>query len=107
MPPPLCGDGRIKTTNQIKCLDGGDKPAATPHIGREQRELVLGPSFAHFASNAARLLNPSVALCPLLVIATRNVAAPRMTRSPISDIALRLKWKRPPKLAELMNLLSF
>ena len=38
---PLCGDGRIKTANQIKCLDGGDRPAATPHIGREQRELVF------------------------------------------------------------------
>ena len=40
MPPPLRGDERIKIPNQIKCLDRRDKPAATPHIGREQRELV-------------------------------------------------------------------
>ena len=40
MPPSLRGDERIKIPNQIKCLDRRDKPAATPHIGREQRELV-------------------------------------------------------------------
>jgi hypothetical protein len=48
MPPPLCGDDRIKIANQIKSLDGRDKPAATPHIGREQRELVLGIFFSCF-----------------------------------------------------------
>ena len=39
--PTLCGDGRIVNASRIKCLDGRDKPAATPHMGREQRELVL------------------------------------------------------------------
>jgi hypothetical protein len=37
----LCGDDRIVNASRIKCLDGRDKPAATPHMGREQRELVL------------------------------------------------------------------
>src|ERR1035437_560706 len=39
--PTLCGDDRIVNANRIKCLDGRDNPAATPHMGREQRELVL------------------------------------------------------------------
>jgi hypothetical protein len=38
--PTLCGDDRIVNASRIKCLDGRDKPAATPHMGREQRELV-------------------------------------------------------------------
>jgi len=38
--PTLCGVDRIVNASRIKCLDGRDKPAATPHIGREQRELV-------------------------------------------------------------------
>src|ERR1035437_7363631 len=43
--PTLCGDDRIVNASRIKCLDGCDKPAATPHIGREQRELVLVNAF--------------------------------------------------------------
>jgi hypothetical protein len=39
--PTLCGVDRIVNASRIKCLDGRDKPAATPHMGREQRELVL------------------------------------------------------------------
>jgi len=38
--PTLCGDDRIVNASRIKCLDGRGKPAATPHMGREQRELV-------------------------------------------------------------------
>ena len=37
----MCGDDRIVNASRIKCLDGRDKPAATPHMGREQRELVF------------------------------------------------------------------
>jgi len=37
----LYGDDRIMIASQIKYLDRRDKPAATPRIGREQRELVL------------------------------------------------------------------
>ena len=47
--PTLCGVDRIVNASRIKCLDGRDKPAATPHMGREQRELVLiarGPPIA-------------------------------------------------------------
>jgi hypothetical protein len=43
MLPILCGNDRITKASQIKCLDAHDMPVATPHMGREQRELVLSP----------------------------------------------------------------
>jgi len=41
MLPILGGNDRIIKASQIKCLDAHDTPVATPHMGREQRELVL------------------------------------------------------------------
>ena len=32
--PTLCGDDCIENVSQIKHLDGRDKPAATPQVGR-------------------------------------------------------------------------
>ena len=55
MPPPFCGDDRVKIANQIKCFDGRDKPAATPHIGREQRELALSAITDHRNKRKYRL----------------------------------------------------
>jgi hypothetical protein len=46
MVPNVVRDDRIVNANRIKCLDGRDKHAATPHMGREQRELVLVPLFS-------------------------------------------------------------
>jgi hypothetical protein len=46
MLPILCGNDRITKASQIKRLDTYDMPVATPHMGREQRELVLFASAA-------------------------------------------------------------